>query len=129
MLVRPTISRLLATSCLRARMATGAEWARMPSLPHEDVVKYRALGPFWREWPLRSGGFIPKGLLKDHSTKAGTWGVIDVSAGRLEYEIAGLASDPPALFELVAPARGIIEPEALHRVTPLSNDLVFGVDL
>ena len=52
-----------------------------------------------------------------------------MSAGRLEYEIAGLASDPPALFELVAPARGIIEPEALHRVTPLSNDLVFGVDL
>ena len=74
---------------------------------------------------------IPKGLLKDHSTKAGTWGVIRVDQGRLLYVVeegAGPGGGPRYTLELVAPARGIIEPTVRHRVEPLSDDVQFVVE-
>ncbi|CAN5843076.1 hypothetical protein BH11MYX3_BH11MYX3_34840 [soil metagenome] len=65
---------------------------------------------------------IPAGLLKDHSTKAGVWGVIHVLAGRLSYLV-----EPPLARELVldATAPGIVVPEVLHRVAPLGTVTFF----
>ena len=62
---------------------------------------------------------VPAGLLKAHSTKAGTWGLIHVLEGRLAYRI----NDPrrPACDTVLDPATapGVVEPTILHAVEPL----------
>jgi len=51
--------------------------AGMASLP-EDVVKYSQVPKAPKTFTAST---IPKGLLKQHTTKKGTWGVIRVSKG------------------------------------------------
>lgn len=62
---------------------------------------------------------IPAGLLRDHSTKQGVWGLIRVADGRLRYRV----TDPRrAPFEtILSPAGppGIVEPTILHHVEAL----------
>lgn len=70
---------------------------------------------------------IPRGLLKNHTTKAGTYGVIRVNAGKLLYRIE--EPEPPIEFELSPDdPPGIIEPTRLHRVAPLTDDVEFCVE-
>jgi tellurite resistance-related uncharacterized protein len=62
---------------------------------------------------------VPQGLLKAHTTKAGTWGLIHVLEGRLAYRIV----DPrrpasEAILSADAPP-GVVEPTILHEVEPL----------
>ncbi|TQV77872.1 DUF1971 domain-containing protein [Denitrobaculum tricleocarpae] len=57
---------------------------------------------------------IPLGLLKDHQTKAGVWGLIQVTAGRLRYSIPSRGEEIP----LRPGVPGVVEPEVPHRVTP-----------
>lgn len=55
---------------------------------------------------------VPRGLLADHTTKAGVWGVITVLEGRLEYVI-------PSSGETVIldpETSGIVEPQMPHHV-------------
>ena len=67
---------------------------------------------------------IPNGLRKDHSTKAGIWGLIHVLAGRLRY----IVESPLASEHLLDHARhGVIVPEVLHRVIP-DGDVRFFVE-
>lgn len=91
-----------------------------PTLP-SDVVKYSQVP--------KQGTFtadkIPKGLLKDHTTKAGTWGIIRVSRGTLEYTI----TQPRLLKQaLAAPATGVVEPQRLHHVKALTENVEFVVE-
>ena len=67
----------------------------------------------YKRTPVFDEDVIPRGLLKDHSTKAGVWGVIHVVKGRLRYIV-----EPPLARELALdPARpGVVVPEVLHRV-------------
>jgi tellurite resistance-related uncharacterized protein len=58
---------------------------------------------------------VPKGLLADHATKAGTWGVITVTEGRLEYVIP--SEDETVILDSETP--GIVEPDVSHHVKPL----------
>lgn len=61
---------------------------------------------------------VPAGLLKDHATKAGTWGLIRVEAGQLRYVV----TDPrrPLSETILDPAScAAIEPTILHHVEPL----------
>ena len=93
----------------------------MPILP-KNVIKYSqvpAKGSF-------TADKIPRGLLKEHSTKKGTWGIIRVDKGSLEYQIHEPA--PLRIFELNAPAKGVIEPTVLHQVKALSDNLEFVVE-
>ncbi len=61
---------------------------------------------------------IPAGLLRDHSTKAGVWGVIHVVAGGLRY----IVEAPLARELLLDPTtRGVVVPEVLHRVEPVGD--------
>lgn len=94
----------------------------MKKLP-EDVVKYSQIP----KGKVFTATTIPKGLLKDHTTKVGTWGVINVFKGRLKYEIT---EDPAKIlaFELSADRKGIVEPQIHHHVSPLSNDVEFVVE-
>jgi tellurite resistance-related uncharacterized protein len=94
----------------------------MPMLPR-DVVQYSQV-PKNKSFTAST---VPRGLLKDHTTKAGTWGVINVSQGCLEYKI----TDDPTLeltFELRPEQKGIIEPQKRHHVKPLSDDVQFVVE-
>lgn len=64
---------------------------------------------------------VPAGLLADHSTKEGVWGLIHVEEGKLRY----LVTDPrrAPTDEVLTPdtAPGLIEPTILHRVEPLGT--------
>ncbi len=64
---------------------------------------------------------VPAGLLADHSTKDGVWGLIHVEEGKLRY----LVTDPrrASTDELLTPntAPGLVEPTILHRVEPLGT--------
>jgi tellurite resistance-related uncharacterized protein len=96
----------------------------MPQLP-TDVIQYSQVP---KEGKVFTATTIPKGLLKEHTTRAGTWGVINVSKGKLEYKIT---SDPnhPLVFELSPDDNhGIIEPQRLHQVRALSDDVEFVVE-
>ncbi len=56
---------------------------------------------------------IPKGLLKAHQTKAGTWARIIVLEGQLDYQIL----EPKVSQWTLSPACiGIVEPEIRHQV-------------
>ncbi len=55
----------------------------------------------------------PKGLLKSHSTKIGTWGKICVTRGKLLYVIE---TNPPEKIELTPDFSGVVEPQTLHHV-------------
>jgi tellurite resistance-related uncharacterized protein len=62
---------------------------------------------------------VPAGLLRDHSTKAGSWGLIHVEEGVLRFRI----TDPrrvPAARELTPESGpGVVEPTILHHVEPV----------
>jgi tellurite resistance-related uncharacterized protein len=91
----------------------------MPELP-ADVEMYSqvpALASYFTD------DYIPKGLLKGHSTKDGTWGVIRIHQGRLQYNLDGDES-----FELTPSEPGIIQPNIKHSVKSLSEDLEFVVE-
>ena len=71
----------------------------------------------------------PKGLLRDHATKAGTWGVIRVSSGTLEHIIVlQEPSLPGVVVECSPDMPGIMEPHVKHHVKALSDDLKFVVE-
>ena len=72
------------------------------------------LAPY-RRTPAFDETSVPVGLLKDHQTKAGVWGVIEVTSGRLRYTIPSRGEE----VELHPGLKGIVEPEVLHHVTPL----------
>lgn len=67
---------------------------------------------------------LPEGLRRAHTTKAGTWGVLHVLAGRLRYCIEAseeLGSTPREL--VLDPATpGIIPPQVPHHVEPLADE-------
>jgi tellurite resistance-related uncharacterized protein len=65
--------------------------------------------------PLFDETTVPDGLRRDHRTKPGVWGVINVVSGELLYRVAATGTETT----LSPGAPGIIEPELLHSVTPL----------
>lgn len=85
------------------------------SLP-EGVAPYKTTPRFTTET-------VPKGLLKDHSLKAGTWGLIQVHAGELRYFLAG---ETQPLATLQTEQSWAVPPQVLHFVE-LSDDGVFSV--
>jgi len=93
---------------------------------------------------------IPKGLLNRHNTKVGTWGVLTIFRGSLEYKIAPRENTMrkevdgeddnvayPTQFVLDASSSssssssrntGIIEPQRYHKVVPMSDDVEFIIE-
>eukprot|EP00929_Paragymnodinium_shiwhaense_P068689 TRINITY_DN34593_c0_g1_i1.p1 TRINITY_DN34593_c0_g1~~TRINITY_DN34593_c0_g1_i1.p1 ORF type:complete len:154 (+),score=24.21 TRINITY_DN34593_c0_g1_i1:48-509(+) len=95
--------------------------AVMPHLP-STVQKYSQVPPNGKCFTANK---IPKGLLRQHNTKVGTWGVIRVKQGRLRYQI----NEPTVqIFELDSQVPGVIEPQIYHEVAALSDDLEFVVE-
>jgi len=95
----------------------------MPILP-SNVVKYTTV-PKDKNFTTDT---IPSGLLKEHSTKEGTWGVIRVHQGKLEYTILEPEQSVHILDAESDNNIGIIEPTMLHQTKGLSDDLKFVVE-
>jgi len=61
---------------------------------------------------------VPKGLLKEHQTKDGVWGRINILEGTLEYTIIEPETE---IIELGVDMYGVVEPTILHRIKPLGK--------
>lgn len=72
----------------------------------------------YKQTPEFDNESVPKGLLKAHSTKQGTWGKIVILEGELLYRIL-----EPELEELTLSSdrHGVVEPTILHEVKPLGE--------
>ena len=82
----------------------------MKDLP-ENVAPYKRT-------PTFDAQSIPKGLLKAHQTKAGTWGKIVILEGQLLYRIL----QPTVSEVLLSPdTYGVVEPTILHEIAPLGE--------
>lgn len=71
----------------------------------------------YRRTPEFTETSVPAGLLRDHSTRAGVWGLIHVLEGRLLYTVSGRDTD----LVLEAGDHGVVAPERLHHVTPIGE--------
>ena len=62
---------------------------------------------------------VPAGLLAEHSTKEGVWGLIQIEEGKLRYVVTDprRASTEVLLTPECEP--GVVEPTILHRVEPV----------
>ncbi len=82
----------------------------MKHLPSE-VTSYKKTPEFTNET-------VPKGLLKAHQTKEGTWGKIVILQGLLRYRIL-----EPEIEEVdLSPDKyGVVEPTVLHEIEPLGE--------
>ncbi|MBV1860024.1 MAG: DUF1971 domain-containing protein [Nannocystaceae bacterium] len=86
------------------------------SLP-SDAEAYRRTKVF-------TANTVPRGILAQHSTKAGTWGLIHVLVGEVQYFLEG-ESTPLASVE--AGATFVVLPQEVHFVR-LSADAEFLVE-
>jgi tellurite resistance-related uncharacterized protein len=72
----------------------------------------------YKQTPVFTNETVPKGLLRAHQTKEGTWGKIVVLQGKLRYRIL------TSKFEevVLSPEKyGVVEPTVLHEVEPLNQ--------
>ncbi|MCP8890180.1 DUF1971 domain-containing protein [Sphingomonas faeni] len=73
----------------------------------------------YRQTDIFTESSVPAGLLRDHCTKAGVWGLIQVAEGRLRYHVTDQRRT--GAVSILAPdcAPGVVEPTILHCVEPL----------
>lgn len=83
----------------------------------EDAEPYRRTKVF-------TARTVPRGILEQHSTKAGTWGLIHVHAGQVEYFLDGHATP---LATVGSGESFVVLPEEVHFVR-LSADAEFSVE-
>lgn len=79
----------------------------MPQLP-DDLEVYKTTAEFTETT-------VPEGLLRDHRTRAGTWGRIRVLEGKLMYSLAEPAG---AAWVLRPGIDGRIAPGVSHWIAP-----------
>jgi len=67
---------------------------------------------------------VPAGLLAEHKTKMGVWGLLRVTGGRVRYCI----DHPRSSVDIAAGDAAVIEPQVLHHVELLDSDSSFLVE-
>lgn len=83
--------------------------------PIETAAGSTAAAAPYRVTPVFDENSLPAALRRNHSTKAGVWGVIRVLKGRLMLRCADGSAD-----QLLEPGRpGRIAPQQVHHVEPL----------
>ena len=82
----------------------------MKTLP-KNIIEYKRTPSF-------TENSVPKGLLRSHTTKSGTWGKIVIEEGLLLYRI--LEPDVEEI-ELSPDKFGVVEPQVPHEVAPLGK--------
>ena len=86
------------------------------SLP-PGLTCYKRTAEFTRET-------VPAGLLAEHKTKKGVWGLLRVTGGRIRYCI----DHPPSSIDVATGNAAVIEPQVLHHVELLDPDSSFFVE-
>ena len=81
----------------------------------------------YKSTPIFTEQSVPAGLLKDHSTKDGTWGLIHVEEGSLTYVITDPRRPQSERVLTRESDPGVVEPTIVHRVQP-SGDVRFWVE-
>ena len=123
--IRAISSLIVASSNDNSSEANERQANGMAILP-SNVVKYSTVPTKDKFFTIDT---IPAGLLKEHSTKEGTWGVIRVHRGKLEYTILEPEQSVHVLdAESSDNNIGIIEPTMLHQTKGLTDDLKFVVE-
>lgn len=75
----------------------------------------------YKRTPTFTETSMPAGLLGEHSTKDGVWGLIQVEAGKLRYTVTDPRRDRSERTLTPKDAAGVVEPTILHRVEPLGE--------
>ena len=75
----------------------------------------------YKRTPNFTENSVPAGLLADHSTKEGVWGLIHVTQGRLRYFITDPRREPEQYVLDPGTEPGVVEPTILHRVEPMGS--------
>ncbi|KFG91373.1 Tellurite resistance-like domain-containing protein [Sphingobium herbicidovorans NBRC 16415] len=75
----------------------------------------------YKRTPTFTEKTIPAGLLNDHHTKDGTWGLIHVEEGQLRYIVTDPRRPPSTATLTTETPPGVVEPTILHRVEPLGE--------
>jgi len=90
----------------------------IPSALPAGLVRTRRTKDFTRDT-------VPAALLKAHTTRAGTWGLLRVTKGRVRYRL-----DSPPFTEVVAAAGDavVIVPAAPHHIELMDADSTFHVE-
>lgn len=70
----------------------------------------------YKRTPTFTETTVPAGLLNDHATKQGVWGLIHVEAGELHYFVTDARRVPSACVLSSLSVPGVVEPTILHRV-------------
>lgn len=78
----------------------------------------------YKKTPTFNQDNVPAGLLKAHTTKAGTWGKICINKGNLLYVIE---VGPKESIELSPSKYGVVEPGVPHHVE-LAGEVEFFVE-
>ena len=75
----------------------------------------------YRRSPVFTRETVPAGLLRAHTTKAGTWGLLHVLEGRLLFRV-----HEPASETLLEPGRppGVIPSQVPHEIEPRGDGAV-----
>lgn len=71
----------------------------------------------YKSTPVFNQDTLPAGLRKEHRTKAGVWGVINILEGSVRYRIL----DPVSETILDVDRPGLVMPEQPHLVEPLGD--------
>ena len=74
-----------------------------------------------RRTPTFTESTVPLGLLKAHSTKEGSWGLIHVLEGALAYRLCDPRRAQAETTLTPDGAPGVVEPTILHEVEPLGR--------
>lgn len=94
---------------------------RPPGIPDEAQP--------YRRTPLFTESTVPKGLLRDHSTRPGVYGLLHVVTGSVRYTVTDERQPDVGSITLTPDtSAGLIEPTILHHVKPLSEDTTFFVE-
>lgn len=73
----------------------------------------------YKRTPTLTEATVPAGLLGDHSTKVGVWGLIHVEKGTLRYLVTDPRRPPTECVLTPQDPPGVVEPTILHRVQPI----------
>ena len=73
----------------------------------------------YKRTPSFSEATVPAGLLGEHATKEGVWGLIHVEEGQLRYVVADPRRAASTVLLMADTPPGVVEPTIVHRVQPV----------
>ncbi|CAN5340184.1 hypothetical protein BH10PSE13_BH10PSE13_09250 [soil metagenome] len=73
----------------------------------------------YRQTDIFTEASLPAALRKDHCTKPGTWGLVQVAEGRLRYCVTDPRRVSSELILTPESRPAVVEPTILHHVVPL----------